>query len=295
MRYWISGYGIHPSSFLDVARVAEEAGFHGIMPNDTPFYKRTYKSKYPNTQSGAVPWAATTPFVEPWTTLSAVAAVTTTLHLGTFTYVLPARSWLASAKAIATVSLLSQGRVQLGASAGWMEDQFEIEGLDFRTRGRRFNELVEALRLLWSGEMVTYQGAEVRFEDVQIQPAPPKIPVYIGGDSPAAMRRAARLGDGWIGKLYDAERGAEFAQKMRRLVEDEGRDPGEFGITFALARPDARRVEAFAAAGVTDIVVPVSAGFEKPADPHPDLNGLRALAAELDLRPLAAAHAGSSS
>ena len=115
-------------------------------------------------------------------------------------YILPLRNPLEVAKSTATVAVLSDNRLALGVGAGWMKEEFEQLGIDFHTRGKRFNETITVLRKLWQSGMVEHHGDFFDFDPLQMSPAPSQtIPIYVGGTSKAALRRTARLGDGWIG------------------------------------------------------------------------------------------------
>jgi probable F420-dependent oxidoreductase len=278
VKFWLMGYGLGSRQFVELAKDAEAVGFHGLVTSDQLYFPREFRTPYPNTSSGKVTWSQETLWPEPHVALAAAAAVTSRLRLGTFTYILPLRHVLFVAREVAAAADLAPGRLMVGASAGWLRQHFEAVDVDFATRGRRLEEMVEALRLLWSGETAEYHGDIVDFEPLSIRPVPPEpVPINIGGDTNVAMARAARIGDGWLGKLYETDEAIERTRRMRKLVEDAGRDPDSFDIVMALGPADRRRVDQLGEAGVTGLVVSCGS-VEVPSGERPDIEQLTALA-----------------
>lgn len=257
MRFWVMGFGLGPRDLVALAPDAEAAGFHGLVLSDQLYFPAEFRTRYHNTDSGLVTWTKETPWPDPWCAISAMAAVTERLSLGNYTYVAPNRSVLTVAKAVATAAALAGDRIMLGASSGWLRQHFEAEGIDFGTRGPKLEEMVEAMRLLWSGDTVEYHGRYVDFEPLSINPVPVsgKVPIYLGGDSEVAMDRAARIADGWLATIYPTDEAVRMTKLMLRRVEDAGRDPSEFDIIMSLGDVDRRRAETLAAAGVGGLVV----------------------------------------
>ena len=151
MRFWQALSFTETDQLLDLARVCEEVGFHGAFVSDHLFYPGSIASKYPYSPDGSPPFDATTEFPEPWAAVSAMAAVTTQLRFNTAVYLAPLRHPLEVAKSVATAAVLSGGRVALGAGVGWIREEYEQLGRDFRTRGRRLDEMIEVLRLFYVG------------------------------------------------------------------------------------------------------------------------------------------------
>ena len=200
MKLWQVVSFSEPEQLLGIARAAEEAGFHGVLLSDHLFFPGRLASRYPYSADGKPAFDGTTPFPDAWTTIAAMAAVTERLHFATMVYILPLRHPLEVAKTVGTAALLSGGRVALGCGAGWIREEFDALGVEFETRGARMNEMLDVLRKAWTGKMVEHHGRFFDFAPFQMSPPPPaQVPVYVGGLSPAALRRAARLGDGWIG------------------------------------------------------------------------------------------------
>lgn len=237
MKFWQAVAFLETDQLLDLARACEEAGFHGATVSDHIFYPRELRARYPYSADGNPIWAPETPWPDPWVLIAALSATTARLHFTTNAYIAPARDLFTVAKLVSTAAVLSGGRVALGLAAGWCRDEFEGTGQDFGTRGKRLDEMIPALRALWSGDWAEFHGAHYDFDPVKISPVPREaIPIYAGGDTPPALRRAARLGDGWMGNAYtpgDAE--AKLAE-LRRALKEAGRD-GSFEIILALLAP----------------------------------------------------------
>lgn len=238
MKFWQVVSFSEPDQLLGIARAAEEAGFHGIMVSDHLFFPGKLDSRYPYSEDGRPGFDGKTPFPEPFTTISAMAAVTERLRFATMVYILPLRNPLEVAKSLGTAAFLSGGRVALGAGAGWIREEFETLGVPFRRRGRRMDEMIPLLRRLWSGEMVEHHGQEFDFGPLQMSPAPGcEIPIWIGGLSEIALRRAARLGDGWIGTGQTPEEAAELCGRLRGLRREAGRADAPFETVVPLTVP----------------------------------------------------------
>lgn len=249
MRFWQVASFSEPEQLPGIARAAEEAGFDGLLLSDHLFFPGRLESRYPYSEDGRPGFDGHTPFPEPWTAIAAMAAHTTRLHFGTMVYILPLRHPLEVAKAVGTAALLSGGRVVLGCGAGWIREEFEAVGADFHTRGRRMDEIIPLLRELWTGEMVTHRGEHYTLGPLQMSPAPPAaVPIYVGGLSPAALRRAATLGDGWIGTGQTPEQAEALLARLAALRREAGRGEQPFDAIVPLAvppEPDTlRRLEA---------------------------------------------------
>ena len=160
------------------------------------------------------------PLPDPLIWLAYVAAVTSQIRLATGILILPQRNPVVLAKELATLDHLSGGRVELGIGVGWLEEEFDALGVPFAGRGRRTDEYVGALRALWSQDRASFGGEFTRFDEciVRPQPANGAIPIHVGGDSPAAARRAGRLGDGFLPArvgLDDLRTSIELARRAR--------------------------------------------------------------------------------
>ena len=238
MKFWQVVSFSEPEQLLDVAREVEDAGFHGILLSDHLFFPEKLASRYPYSPDGRPGFDATTPFPDPWATIAAMAARTTRLRFATMVYILPLRHPLEVAKTVGTVALLSGGRVALGCGAGWIREEYDALGVDFATRGRRFDEMIAVLRALWRGGMVEHHGRCFDLPRLQMSPTPAApVPIWVGGLAPAALRRAARLGDGWIGTGQTPDDAARLLAELRRLRSEAGRGLEPFETIVPLAVP----------------------------------------------------------
>lgn len=248
MKFWLGASFADTDQFVELARTAERCGFDTLTLSDHLFYA-DFATPYPYSKSGKPRWTAETHWPDVWVTIGAMSAVTSTLRFAPNVYIAPARDLFTVAKQVSTAAVLSRDRVTFGVGVGWCAEEFAATGQDFHTRGRRLNEMIPALRDLWSGRTVTIDG----LPELSISPTPAEpIPVLVGGDSEAALRRAARLGDGWIGnRIYTEEQLDTVLDSLRRLLDEYGRT-GPFEIIAPLAvLPDADTFRHFAAKGVT--------------------------------------------
>ncbi len=201
MKFGVSLAGLRFRDYPTVLPAYEACGFesawlpeHLVFPADMP-------ARYPYTASGEPPVTPDTPTYDPWVVLGHAAALTSRIRLATNVYILPLRHPLQTARSVVTVDRVSGGRVTLGVGVGWLADEFDYLGLDFASRGRQADAAIDAIRRLWSEDVITVDDGHFRFGPVKFQPKPlqkPSVPIEIGGTAPAALRRAGRLGDGWI-------------------------------------------------------------------------------------------------
>jgi probable F420-dependent oxidoreductase len=269
--------GNDPGAIADFARAAEAAGYDHLLAFDHVL--------------GAVPrpgwrgpYTVEHPFHEPFVLFGFLAGLTRRLELTTGIVILPQRQTALVAKQAAEVDVLSGGRLRLGVGIGWNEVEYEALGMDFHTRGRRMAEQVRVLRLLWTQEVVTFQGRWHRITQAGINPLPVQrpIPLWMGGHAEPALRRAARLADGWMaggtlrtstvqGPPANLETYRGIVERLRVLVREAGRDPAAFGIEGRIAYqvgPDGWRTgyEAWRALGGTHLsVTTMGAGLDTPA------------------------------
>jgi probable F420-dependent oxidoreductase len=217
--------GTDPAKIRDWAQAAEGLGYHGIEVADHVF--------------GAAPrgdwkpvYSETDPFHETFTTMAFIAAVTKTIQLCSGVLILPQRQTGLVAKQAAEVDILSGGRLRLGVGVGWNHVEYEALRTEWRTRGARQAEQIEVMRRLWTEDLVTFDGRFHKLTAVNLLPVPVQrpIPIWFGGSSDAVIKRAARLGDGWMPILApDAEGEAKLA-RLREHLKEFGRDPATFGL-----------------------------------------------------------------
>jgi len=238
MKFWQAVSFTEPEQLVEIAAIAEEVGFDGILVSDHLFFPEKLTSKYPYTPDGVPGFTADTAWPEPFSLVGAMSAVTRRLRFATMVYILPLRHPLEVAKATATLDVLSGGRFILGTGAGWMKEEFDQLGVDFRTRGARFDESIDVLRTLWSGGMVEHHGRFFDLPRLQMSPAPKRsVPIYVGGASPAALRRTATRGDGWLGNGSDPAEASRILSELARLRREAGRERLPFEAIVPLTTP----------------------------------------------------------
>ena len=214
-----------------IARAADEAGYGALAISDHVVHPRKIDTPYPYTPDGTPRWEPFTEWPDPWVAIAAMAACTDRLRFFTSIYVLPMRNPFLVAKQIATAAKLSGDRVALGIGAGWMEEEFDLMQQPFRRRGKRMDEMIEVMEKLWSGGWVEHHGEFYDFAPLEMSPVPSKpIPIYVGGVSQRAKKRAATQADGWISDLHTTEELREIVEELRRLRADSERAKEPFEI-----------------------------------------------------------------
>jgi probable F420-dependent oxidoreductase len=237
-----------------VAAAAESLGFGYLTVSDHIFVPRKIASTYPYSETGEFPGSSTGESMEQFSLLAWLAGVTTRPRLLTSVTVLPHRRPEFMAKAIATIDQLSGGRVTMGCGVGWMREEFEAIGAPpFDERGKVADEYIAAMKAIWTEKEPAYHGRFVDFADVDVEPRPrqePHPPIWIGGESPAARRRAVRLADGWYpfgsNPRFRFDTLATFEAGLadvRRLCEAAGRDPATLAVAYNAPFHDETRRE----------------------------------------------------
>ena len=233
MKLGITFGQLNPRYWDDVAIAADELGFESAwLPEHLVFPTEIRGQLVPGEEHPPVP--PTTPVFDACAYLSYVAGRTERLRLGTFVYLLGIRHPFISARAFATLDVVSGGRAEVGVGAGWLLTEWEAVGLDPRTRGRRLDEAVEVCRRLWTEELIEHHGEFFDFDEVAFEPKPvqkPHPPLLVGGESAAALRRAAAYGDGWIGMFHTPDSVRERIEELRRLRDEVGRGDLPFTVT----------------------------------------------------------------
>lgn len=231
-----------PANLGRMAEKAEALGYDTVWFSDHIVIPTEVKSFYPYDPSGKMPFNPSEPYWEPLTVIGYVAGRTSRLRLGTSVLILPYRNPIVTAKMLATLDVLSNGRVTLGAGVGWMEEEFKAIGLDtYSRRGAYSDECIRIFRELWTKDNPSFQGEFHQFSNIRCEPRPVQpggLPIWIGGHTPQAIRRVARLGDGWQplvqrppADLPPAEMQEKIAQ-LRAFAQQAGRDPRR--ITLAM-------------------------------------------------------------
>lgn len=253
-----------------IARGAETAGFESLWTVEHVVVPAGYQSTYPYSSSGRMPGGENTPIADPIVWLTWVAAQTTTLKVGTGILILPQRNPVVLAKELATLDVLSGGRLRLGVGVGWLEEEFDAIGVPFAGRGARAEDHIGAMRALWDDEQASYSSDTVSFSNCISRPAPlnGRVPIIIGGHTEVAARRAGRIGDGFFPGKGDNDRLRELFTIMRQAAEDAGRDPDAIELTAggaaAFAPDPVTALGELAEMGVGRVVIPPLA-FETDA------------------------------
>ena len=256
MKFSVSLAMAPPEQYIPVAVEAERLGYHAIVLPDSIFYSEDVSKPYPYTQDGSRMWDGETPWLEPLTAIPAMAAVTKSLFFYTSVVKLPVRHPVMVAKQVATIAALSNGRFGFGAGLGWLPEEFKWCGQEFETRGKRMNESLDILQLIWGGGMVEYHGEHYDFGKIQMSPAPKqKIPIYIGGHTTPGLKRAAKYGDGWSSAMLKEKDLIALIARIEGYRKEYGRDhlPFEYqAVCMDVFTADGyKRLED---AGVTDII-----------------------------------------
>ena len=195
---WSSGFRLWP-------RRADGLGYHSVWVGDHVVFPAQLQSKYPYHPEGRFPVDSNDNFLDPLTVLSYVAACTTTVRLGTGVLIVPYRNPVVTAKMVASMDVLSHGRVILGGGSGWLREEFEVLHAPYRQRGDQTDEYLQVMKALWTQDQARFDGRYEKFSDIVCAPKPvqkPHPPIWIGGHSKRALRRTATLGDGWYGHVF---------------------------------------------------------------------------------------------
>ena len=259
-----------PDRIVPLARAAEAAGWDGIAVPDSVFFPEQVSAKYPFTPDGERFWAPETPFVDPLVAIPAMAAVTERLRFVTNVLKTPLRHPLLVAKAVGSTAAMFPGRMALGVGLSWIPEEFSWLGQEKSTRGQRLDEQIEVIRALLAGGWVEHHGRHYDFDRLRMEPAPgPGVPILVGGHSPAAMARAARLGDGWMGAQADRDELAVLLNDVGRALDDAGRDPVGFTTSATpLVAPTPEAFAELAELGLTEVItIPWYFSGGDPNDP----------------------------
>jgi probable F420-dependent oxidoreductase len=259
LMYANAGPFAYPEMLKHVATTAERVGVESIWTIEHVVIPVGYKSTYPYDPSGKIPAPEQLPMPDPLVWLAYAAAVTTTLRLATGIVILPQRHPLYVAKEVATLDVLSNGRLMLGIGVGWLEEEFDALGIPFAERAARTAEAVRAMRSLWADEAEAFEGKFFRWGPLESHPKPvqkPGVPIIVGGHTELAARRAARYGDGFFPGVTEEEKLVWLLGIMREECEKLGRDPSAIEVTSGRAVPDVENVERLEELGVSRFMVP---------------------------------------
>lgn len=260
----------------ELARTAEDAGFTSIALPDSLFYMETAAADYPYTRDGSRMWNQDTPWVDPLIAAAAMGAVTSRIEFYTQVLKLGSRNPVLLARQVGSVAALTGDRFGFGVGIGWAPEEFEWCGQQYSKRGARVDEMIEVLKLILGGGMVEHHGTFFDFDKLQMSPAPAKpVPFYVGGHTEVALKRAARVGDGWTSAMIEFDDLVSIIGRLRTLLKEYGRADEPFEIqAVSIDRFGPNGYAELEEAGVTDIItVPWvfdGIGFDGPLEAKKD-------------------------
>ena len=231
-----------PDPLAEIARRGDRLGYDSMVVGDHILVPKSIDSPYPYTVGGEFPSAGSGEFLEQLTVLTFLAGITENIRLVPSVMIVPYRNPLLTAKMLATLDVLSKGRLTLGVGVGWMEEEFQaLDTPPFAERGAVTDEYLQAFKELWTSDSPTFEGKYCRFSNISLLPRPvqkPHPPIWVGGQSRRAMRRAATLGNGWhpVGAIpaapLEPEQLAQDLVSLRRYAEQAQRDPSEIDVAM---------------------------------------------------------------
>jgi len=258
-----------PAQIIGLAQLAEAAGFESVWTFEHVIVPLDYQSRYPYNATGKMGVVPETPMVDPLIALTAIAAATQTLRLGTGVNILSQTNPLLLAKQAASLDFISGGRLMLGLGIGWLQEEFIAMGTPFERRGARFDDYVAAMRKVWSGDVVEHQSEFLTWSGFKSYPIPTQnpLPVVIGGNKGKIYERIARLGNGWFVPGGDPrELGTQLAE-LKAACDRLGRDFSEIEISCMWpGSGGVDAVQALAEVGVHRAIVPLMALGANPAE-----------------------------
>lgn len=282
MKFGVALGRLNPAFFVDATVAADQLGYESVwLPEHLVFTAAMSRSPHPGESHPPVP--PETPIFDAFAYLSFLAARTEHVRLGTHVYNIGLRHPFIAARAVQTLDIVSGGRVEFGVGASWLEEEWIAAELDFATRGKRVDEAIQICRLLWREPVATFHGEHFSFDGVVFEPKPVQTggpPIVVGGESRAALRRAARFGDGWIGMGHTVETAAAQIDILKRELDAHGRGFDGFQVCLGGPLDSIDDVERWESIGVTRMLV-------SPWRRSPEaLDGLAAFADRFGLSPV---------
>lgn len=250
-----------PEGAAALAAAAEAAGFESLWTGDHIVIPAEHSTPYPYSPTGKMAGGGAVPMAEPLILYAWMAARTSRLRFVTGVLVAPQRDPFLLAKQAATLDVLSGGRFELGVGTGWLEEEFDMLGADFPSRGPRLDETIQALRVLWSEAQADFSGPSLQFRGAQITPRTKAggLPIIVGGHTERAARRAGRLGDGFFPAKGSRDELAKLFDRVREAARTAGRSPDAIELTVsdpeAAGEDGAERVASWAELGVHRVLV----------------------------------------
>src|SRR6188472_4067939 len=233
MKVYVSAAFLDTGEVVEIAKAADDLGYDGMGIPDHVINLETLQTPYPYTKDGNRRWEAFTDWPDPWVMIGALALVTTRCKFVTTVYLPAMRDPYSAAKSIGTAAYLADGRLELGIGVGWCEEEFTLMGQRFDRRGKRTDEMLELFRALWAPGWTEFDGEFYQTPRLEMEQTPPRIPIYIGGLSDIALRRAAR-NDGWIGDLISSDRAIASVERIREMRTEKGLSMDDFTVLTPL-------------------------------------------------------------
>ena len=247
-------------SIIELSQRAEAVGIESVWTGEHVIIPLEYSSPYPYNDTGKMGVPPETNLVDPLITLAAIAGATKTIRLGTGVNILPQVNPLLMAKQAAGLDFMSNGRLMLGLGIGWLKEEFDAMGVPFEKRGARFDDYIQAMRKVWSGDVVEHQSEFISWTNFKSYPLPVQapLPIVIGGDKGKAFERIAKYGNGWYTPRPSLEEVVRGRDEIAAACNAVGRDPAEIEITamwhMATGLDNVRR---YRDAGIHRMLVPV--------------------------------------
>jgi probable F420-dependent oxidoreductase len=259
MRFHQAVAFLETDQLLELCKATDAMGYSGVYVSDHLFFPKQMSSRYTYSpyEDGSPIWSPEADWPDSWCLISAMAAVTSNLLFTTGVYIAPARDLITVAKLVGTAAVLSHDRVRFGVGVGWCKEEFDATGQEFHNRGKRLDDMIPALRALWKPGWVEYHGPYYDVPPMQVNPAPSRpVPIYGGGHSEPAIRRATRFCDGWLAaSAYTPEDAWRYLDLVHDALKREGRQGEPFDIYMAInAPPDIDLYHRLEDAGVTDMI-----------------------------------------
>jgi probable F420-dependent oxidoreductase len=244
-----------------VARAADERGFHSLWAGEHVVLFDEYASCYPYTVDGQIPISPGRGLLDPFGTLSFVAGITSRIRLCTGVCLVPQRNPVYTAKEAATVDWLSNGRLELGVGIGWLAEEFAALGAPWPRRAARTRSYLQVMRSLWCDDVSEYEDEFYTLPACRQYPKPlqrPHPPIVFGGESEAALRRVAELGQGWYGINVDTEDAVRHVASLARMLDEHGRRRDDVQLSVTPPRRiDTDDLAAYQRAGIDQVILPV--------------------------------------
>lgn len=268
MRFSYAEAMCDPSYYVHLAKAAEEAGYDSMTVPDSICYPEHSDAKYPYNGTGERQFLEDKPIIEPFTLIPALGAVTSRIRFATYVVKLPIRSPVLVAKSVTSVAVMTNDRFSFGVGTSpWPED-FQVCFQDWKTRGKRMDEMIEIIRGLMSGDYFGYEGQIFQMAPIKLCPVPTKpVPILIGGHTDIALKRAARIGDGWVAAGASLDDLAGYVKTLRTLRAEYGREKTPFEVhgmgAEAFSADGIKRLEDI---GVDEVIIAFRNVYNKDPD-----------------------------